>query len=428
MNKLSLTILTMAALMFALSGCGGGNSSNKLSPSATPGTGRATITILWPKIGVPTRFIHDAADHVRIQVKSGDTLISSQQADRPASSGDGTSTLAFNALPLYNLTFVAEAFSDSQTILSRQELKRTLTPSQPNQIAFTLANQTDHVAVLDNAGAPVLSVSMDLKQNKAKQLQAASLDSSGAILLVSANIRGFTWSYGNPGVVTVDSSTGLITAQTTGTTTITATEKGSPQEEARSATVTVTVSGIDHIDITPVNPVVGVGSTLPLTANPKDTAGNAASGTFLFQWKSADTTVATVDPVSGNVTGVKAGSTQVTVTEPSSGKSASVMVTVFKSVSGTWTGRVSWYGNDGKVDGTGYNFIWVITETNGQLLGSETFGNNGQYHDTLTGTHIGTNIVLKDASGIVLSGTLSGSTMSGSAESNRTGIFTAIMQ
>ncbi|NNC11188.1 hypothetical protein HII28_04755 [Planctomonas sp. JC2975] len=65
---------------------------------------------------------------------------------------------------------------------------------------------------------------------------------------------------------------------------------------------------------------VGSTSTLPYTAT-------AANGTPVVQWMSSDETVATVDQ-SGQVTAVGAGTAQVTLAEPASGKTAAIPVTV----------------------------------------------------------------------------------------------------
>jgi 6-phosphogluconolactonase (cycloisomerase 2 family) len=88
----------------------------------------------------------------------------------------------------------------------------------------------------------------------------------------------------------------------------------------QTANVTVTMaSTIATIEITPPNPTVVVGQTVQLTATPKDSAGNVvlvAPGNL--QWNSATTANATVN-ASGLVTGVAAGTSQITAQETEAG-------------------------------------------------------------------------------------------------------------
>lgn len=88
------------------------------------------------------------------------------------------------------------------------------------------------------------------------------------------------------------------------------------------------ISRVASVEVMPANPSVVVGNTIQLTTTAKDANGNVVSVLPAnFTWSSANTATATVD-AAGLVSGIAVGSTQITVTESSSGKSATVLVTV----------------------------------------------------------------------------------------------------
>ncbi len=101
-----------------------------------------------------------------------------------------------------------------------------------------------------------------------------------------------------------------------------------------TSTTTVTMaSTIDHIVISPTNPTILPGQTVQFTATAKDINNNTVvtlaqtDPNTTFSWKSADTTIATVDKT-GLTTGVKGGVVAITVTETESTKSVSTNTTV----------------------------------------------------------------------------------------------------
>ena len=94
---------------------------------------------------------------------------------------------------------------------------------------------------------------------------------------------------------------------------------------------------IDRIEVAPTNPFVTIGQWVQLVATAKNASGNTvliAPGNL--EWVSSDTSVATVD-ATGKVTGVVAGSADITVTENESGKSVTVAVSVGSPPSRKWT-------------------------------------------------------------------------------------------
>ena len=112
-------------------------------------------------------------------------------------------------------------------------------------------------------------------------------------------------------VVTV-SPAGLLTALASGTALVTVT---SP-DATGSATFRLNVVDADILDVLELDPAeatVGVGLTVTLTASATTTGGDPIEG-LLVVYSSSDETVATVDPLTGEVTGVAAGMATITGT------------------------------------------------------------------------------------------------------------------
>ena len=107
---------------------------------------------------------------------------------------------------------------------------------------------------------------------------------------------------------------GLVTAQNQGTSSVTATSTEIPTLSG-STTVTVTVSCINSITVTPVSPQVTHGNSVQFTAT-----ANTCNGPFditdVATWNSSNTAVATIDS-NGNATTITAGSTNITATSAS---------------------------------------------------------------------------------------------------------------
>ena len=120
---------------------------------------------------------------------------------------------------------------------------------------------------------------------------------------------GSTWSSSNTGIATVGSSTGVVTGVAAGTAIITCT---SPL--GCIATVEITVNPLPTAVLG--NPAVCVGLTTTLS--------DATPG---GSWSSSNTTVATIDPATGLVTGINAGTATITYTLPTT-CIATVVVTV----------------------------------------------------------------------------------------------------
>ncbi|HJU75999.1 MAG TPA: Ig-like domain-containing protein [Gemmatimonadaceae bacterium] len=116
-----------------------------------------------------------------------------------------------------------------------------------------------------------------------------------------------TWASSNTAVATV-SATGLVTAVTAGSATITATSTANANfRAAAQITVTPRDLGIRSVRVSPDNAIVTTGSTLQLVANVDANSGVSTAVT----WASSNTAVATVS-TAGVVTGVAAGTATIT--------------------------------------------------------------------------------------------------------------------
>ena len=136
-----------------------------------------------------------------------------------------------------------------------------------------------------------------------------------------------TYTSSDEAVATVDAS-GVVTGVSAGTAIITATPAPSTGLAAVTATVTVKSAegavGVTDVVINETNVSVKVGgsTTLTATVNPENAT---VKGVF---WTSDNTAVAIVDPATGVVTGVSAGTANIVVVTEDGGKTASVVVTV----------------------------------------------------------------------------------------------------
>jgi uncharacterized protein YjdB/PKD repeat protein len=149
------------------------------------------------------------------------------------------------------------------------------------------------------------------------QLTATLKDANGNTLTG----RTVTWGTSDATLATVDAN-GLVTGKGVGgPVVITATSEG----KSGTSSLTVTPAPVASVDVTPSPASVVVGTTLQLTATPKDAAGNALTGRTVT-WGTSNATLATVD-ANGLVTGNAAGG-PVTITATSEGKNGSSAVTV----------------------------------------------------------------------------------------------------
>ena len=165
------------------------------------------------------------------------------------------------------------------------------------------------------ASVAVTPASASVNEGKTVQLTATPKDGNGNPL----SGRAVAWVSSNTTVATVSSS-GLVTGKVAGTATITATSEG----QSGTSAITVVHVPVASVTVAPPSATVQVGSTVQLTATPKDAGGNPLTGRTVT-WASSNTSVATVSP-SGLVSGATVGSATITAT--SEGQSGTATITV----------------------------------------------------------------------------------------------------
>jgi trimeric autotransporter adhesin len=147
------------------------------------------------------------------------------------------------------------------------------------------------------------------------QLTATPRDSVGNAL----SGRPINWTSSNASIASV-SSTGLVTALSRGTSTITA----SSERASATARLTIALVPVDTITVSPATATLAAGRTLQLTARAVDSAGNLLTGRQVA-WGTDQPSIATVS-ADGVVTGIAAG--RATISASIDGKTGTAVVTV----------------------------------------------------------------------------------------------------
>jgi len=190
------------------------------------------------------------------------------------------------------------------------------------QISATSEGITGGAALTVNAPAPVPVASVAVTLSAPSLNVGQTTQASVTLRDASNNVltgRVVTWSSSNTSVATV-SANGLVTALAAGTAQITATSEG----VSGSATQTVILPAVASVTVSLGSSSIGVGAAVQATATLRDAAGNVLTGRTVT-WASSNTAVATVSS-SGVVTGVGAGSSQITAMSGVSGN-ATINVT-----------------------------------------------------------------------------------------------------
>lgn len=172
------------------------------------------------------------------------------------------------------------------------------------------------------------------------------------ITLADSSGTGTVWSSGNTSIATVNSSTGVVTGVSDGTVTISLATTGTCG--TAYATYVITVGPVAAGVIEPPY-TLNVGETSGCTMY----GGPIGSGT----WSVNPTTIATIDPVSGNITGIAPGSVIITyqITSCSTVLTSTIdfTVTALDGISGNVIFDTAYYGN---VE------VWLITYAPGTSI------------------------------------------------------------
>jgi uncharacterized protein YjdB len=180
------------------------------------------------------------------------------------------------------------------------------TDSPPGRIAS--------IGFVTTAGT-VSSLLLGLRPGQTLQLYATTSDAAGN------PVTGvpITWASNTPAVASV-SSTGLVTALTIGSTTISATASGI----SGSLTLRVLSTPVASVSLSPASATVAIGQAVQLSATAKDASGTVLVGRPAT-WASSAASIATVD-TGGTVRGVATGSASVTATVETVTGSAAITV------------------------------------------------------------------------------------------------------
>jgi len=187
----------------------------------------------------------------------------------------------------------------------------------------------------------------------------------------SSTVSGGTWSSGNTGIATINSSSGAISGVSAGTATITYTKVGTGGCSNATATRTVTVT---------VAPSAGtLSGTQGICVSGSTTFSSTVSG---GTWSSSNTGIATINSSSGAISGVSAGTATITYTKAGSGGCSDATATrtvtvatptVDASSNGSRTGEgtvsIQATASAGSID-------WYAASSGGSSLGNSSSGVN----------------------------------------------------
>ncbi len=242
----------------------------------------------------------------------------------------GTATVNVSLAPVASVTVSPSAANIA--ITGTVQLTATPLDANGNPLtgrAISWSSSNNNIATVNGSGL-VTGVTAG-----SVTITATSEGQSGTAVLTG---RTVTWASNNTTVATVNSS-GLVTTKVAGSATITATSEG----QSGTAAMTVTPVPVASVTVTPATAGVAVGSTVQLTATPKDANGTPLTGRVVT-WQSSNNAIASVNG-SGLVSGVAAGG-PVTITATSEGHSGTAAVTVTTS------------------SGAQFGHVFVVTEEN----------------------------------------------------------------
>jgi alpha-tubulin suppressor-like RCC1 family protein len=189
------------------------------------------------------------------------------------------------------------------------------------------ATATLAVQLVPVSSVLVTPATANLRTGDTLRLAAATRDSAGAALAG----REVRWTSSAPAVATVDSLSGLVRAAGGGSATITATSEG------KSGTAALTIAAptvpVATVAVTTALDTLEAYDEVQLQAVLRDASNNVLTGRTV-RWTTSDAAVATVDSISGKLTGIDRGTVTVTATsETKSGTATRVVVIKYRSLS-----------------------------------------------------------------------------------------------
>jgi uncharacterized protein YjdB len=206
------------------------------------------------------------------------------------------------------------AWSSSSSSIATVSSSGLVTAAHTGSATITASanGATGHATVVVSTGAVrtivVTPSSVSLVAGVTKQLAATLTDAAGNTLSGQA----VSWSSSSSTVATVSTS-GLVTANRSGSATITAAAGGA----SGRATLTVLAGQISVVNVSPGSASLIAGATQQLVATPQDISGSNVSGQTVT-WSTSDASIVKVSST-GVATGAHVG--QATITATASGKS-----------------------------------------------------------------------------------------------------------
>lgn len=195
--------------------------------------------------------------------------------------------------------------------------KRSLLASCCIVFSILLAVSCDNPT---GSGTTVAVTGVSLDKTQASVVVGQTLQLTATIAPTDATNAKVSWSSSDAAIATV-SDAGLVSGVKAGSATITVTTSDGAKTATCALTVTLpAVTGVS-LNKSSTSLLVGGTETLVATVTPSNAADTSVT------WATSDSSVATVSK-SGLVTGVKAGTTKITVTTTDGGKTATCTVTV----------------------------------------------------------------------------------------------------
>jgi len=247
----------------------------------------------------------------------------SQQLTATGLFSDGTTSNLTNLVNWVTSSSSTASVSPSGLVTALVDGTSTITATDPVSLISDSSVVTVLPAVLDSLDLSSSTVS--LAKGESEQLTATGLFSDGTTSDLT-NLVNWVTSNGSSASV---SSSGLVQALTTGTSTITATDPSSLISAVSSVTVLPAV--LDSLSLSSSTVSLAKGETQQLAATGLFSDGTTSDLTSLVSWSSSDTSTALVSP-SGLVTALGTGVVSITATDLLSLISGTSVVTVLPAV------------------------------------------------------------------------------------------------
>ncbi|MHB1312023.1 MAG: Ig-like domain-containing protein [Gemmatimonadaceae bacterium] len=286
-----LSLRTSALALFLVACSGGGDSASVTPPAAV----LSSVVVSAPAQSVVAGQTLQLSAAPKDQNGAAFSATVTWSSSAPALAAVNATSGLVTGVAAGTATITASAVAGTATVTST--LQVTVTAPPPAAVLTS-------VTILPSTGS--------LFTGDALALVATPRDQDGAAMAATV-----TWSTSAPAVATV-STTGGVAALSAGTATITASATAGGVTKAGTVVITVNAAPLALTSVAiSGGSSVNVGATLALNASPRDQNGNLMAATVT--WTSSAPGFATINATTGVVTGVAAGSTNITATATAGG-------------------------------------------------------------------------------------------------------------